>query len=403
MAQDYFYKAYDRHGHAIEGKMQGESAKAVSGALTRQGYIPVSVSESKGVSILAVEIFGHRVKSQDIVLFTRQLWTMLKTGIPLQSSLVFLSDEMKDAKFKKTLQDVIKDLEAGSTLSDALSRHPSIFEPLYVNMVKAGEASGKLDETLRHVAELREFEMKTRGKIQAAVRYPILATVSLALAFSMIVTFVIPKFMNLFNQYKAELPLPTRILLGINYVIRHDWPAVLIGLAATVFLLRYAVSTARGRYLWDLAKIKMPVFGPLNFNMLMARFAKVVSELLASGLPIIQTLQLVSTTVGNEVLRKAILSIQASVVEGKGISQPMKQSGFFSPMVVQMVAIGEQSGKIDELLAHIAGYYEEQADLTIKNLTSLIEPILLAAIGATVLLLALGVFMPMWDLVRVFK
>ena len=400
---NYRYKAYDRQGRAIEGQMQAENRKAVSLALTNQGFVPVAVAETgKGKSLIPADLFGGRVKLEEINVFTRQLWTMIRAGLPLQSSLVSLRDQIKNEKFKRIILELIKDLEAGSSFSMALSTHPKVFSPMYVNMIKAGEASGKLDDTLFHLAEAGQFEARTREKIKAATRYPIIAFCALVIAFLMLVTFVIPKFSSLFSQYKTELPLPTRILLGVNYVLRHDWLILLAALTGLVFLFRWSIGTARGRYQWNWFKIKVPVIGPLLFNLVMSRFAKVLSELLASGLPLLQTLELVSETVGNAVLEKEVLRLQQSVNEGKGMSETMKQGGFFSPMVVQMVAVGEQSGKMDELLGHIAAYYEDQADLMIKNLTTLIEPILIVFIGSMVLLLALGVFMPMWDLVKVF-
>ncbi len=400
---NFKYKAYDRKGQVVESEIEGDSASAISRALTEQNYIPVSISEVKNSALFLNEWFTPRVRLEDINIFTRQLWTLQRAGLPLQSSLVSLRDQVKSKALKKVIVQMIKDLEGGLSLSAAFARHPKIFRAFYVNMIKAGEASGKLEEVLIHLAEMGQFEAQTKEKIQAATRYPLITFFSIIIAFTVVVTFVIPKFSTVFGQFKAQLPLPTRILLGINYGVRHEWALLLILLAGLIFLFRYFIATPWGRYQWDKFKIRVPVFGTLIFNLTMSRFARILSELLSSGLPILQSLQLVSETVDNAVVSKAVIQVQHSVNEGKGMSGPMKQSGLFLPMVVQMVAVGEQSGKTDELLRHVADYYGEQAESMIKNLTTLIEPILILFLGFMVLILALGVFLPMWDLVNVVQ
>jgi MSHA biogenesis protein MshG len=270
-------------------------------------------------------------------------------------------------------------------------------------MVKAGEASGKLDEVLLHLAELGEFDAEVKERLKSATRYPLITFITLIVAFCLVITLVLPKFAALYGQFTAKLPLPTRILLGIQHTIQYDWPQVIVALAAIFFAGRYALQTPFGRYQWDRMKLRMPVFGELYLNLLMSRFTRVLAELLASGIPILQALQLVSDTVGNEVIRRALVRIQESVNEGKGMAEPIKRSGLFSPMVYQMISVGEQSGKTDELLRYVADYYRSQATFMMKNLTTLIEPMLIFVIGGFVLVLALGVFLPLWDLMSVIK
>ena len=399
----YKYKTYDRTGHVLEAEIVGESTQAVSKTLTQQGYIPITIQEVHGSTLFLEKWFAPRVKLADLNMFTRQLATLQKAGLPLENSLIALRDQVKNQTFKKAIIEIIKDVESGNALSIAFARHPNIFHPLYINMIKAGEASGRLEEILRRLAEMGEFEGQTRDKIHSATRYPILAFCSIVIAFLIVVTFVIPKFSAVFNQFKAQLPLPTRFLLGINYVVRHEAWLLVISMAVVIFLFRAYLNTFWGRYQWDWIKIKVPVFGPLTFNLVMSQFARILSELLGSGLPILQSLQIVADTVGNVVIQKAILAIRESVNEGKGMAEPMKRSRFFSPMVVQMVSVGEQSGETEALLKHVAGYYEEQANSMIKNLTTLIEPMLIMVLGVMVLILAMGVFLPMWDLVHVVK
>ena len=398
----YFrYKAVDRTGRRVIAKMQADNVAGVSNFLSKQGYIPVSIKEAPpDFSIL---LLLGKVSLDEVMMFTRQLWTLHRVGIPLQNSLVSLGAQTKNERFKKVITDIIQEIEGGVSLSAAMSTHPEVFDTLYVSMIKAGAVSGKLDEVLLYLAEMCRFEFETKAKIKAATRYPLLTLATLAMAFLMIVTFVIPKFTTLFRQFKAELPLPTRLLLAINYGIRHEWLLILLSLTAFCFLFRFYVKTERGKYQWDALKIKIPVMGPLLFNLVMSRFAKILSHLMSSGIPILESLRLVSETAGNAVIQKEIYGIQQGINEGKRMSERMEKSGFFSPMVVQMVAIGEQTGKTEELLNHVAAYYESQATSMINNLTTLIEPILILFLGGMDLFLALGIFLPMWDLTYVVR
>ena len=398
---NFKYKAYDRKGNVTNGQMQADSVSGVSHLLSKQGYVPVSIKEVSPA--FSMPLLFERVGLDEVMMFTRQLWTLHKVGVPLQNSLVSLRDQTKNEKFKKTITAILKEIESGGSLSTAMNPHPEVFSSLYVNLIKAGETSGRLDEVLLYLAEMCQFDSETKEKIKAATRYPLLTLATLAIAFLIIVTFVIPKFSNLFHQFKTQLPLPTRILLGINHVIRHDWFLVALVLAAFAFLFRFIVRTEKGRYWWDYIKIKIPVMGPLLFNLIMSRFAKILAQLLSSGIPILQSLQLVSETVGNAVIQKEIVDIQQNVNEGRNMSDPMKKSRFFDPLVVQMVTIGEQTGQTPELLNHIAVYYESKANSMIKNLTTLIEPILILLLGSMVLFLALGIFLPMWDLTYVVR
>ncbi len=383
----------------MNGVMEADSTRKVSEFLAKQGYITISISEVKMVSVNFLgNFFKPKVRLQDRNIFTRQLYTLQRAGLPLISSLSSLRDQVSSAYFKKVLMQVIKEIEGGTTLSEAISRYPDVFDTLYVNMVRSGESSGKLDEILLNLAEMGEFDLKTRDHVKSATRYPLITIATLVIAFMVVITFVIPKFATTYAQMGSALPLPTRLLLWINNTIRHDWLKLIFIFGAIYYAFRYYTHTPVGRYQWDYFKIKVPVFGPLVTNLMMGRFTKILSELMTSGVPIIQSLQLVADTVDNTVIRKAIISIQQSVNEGKGMSEPMKRSGFFSPMVIQMISVGEQSGKSDELLRHVSNYYQEQADYMTKNLTTLIEPMLIFMIGGMVLVLALGVFLPMWSM-----
>jgi type II secretory pathway component PulF len=401
MMATFRYKVRNRQGEAVTGVMEGDDERAVSQALSRQGYIPISIAPFEAAVSLMSGFPGRRLSVGELTIFTRQLWTMQKAGVPLLTSLTTLREQTKNRVFRDKIIRVIRDLESGASLSLAISRYPETFDSMYVNMVRAGEASGKLGEVLFHLAEMLEFETQTRGRIQSAMMYPMITFGTLIVAFIAVVVLVMPKFIGIYGEFHARLPLPTRILLGVNGMIRYHWVELVIGMAALVSLLRYYVSLPLGRFQWDMLKIKVPVFGPLFFNITMSRFAKILAELLAAGVPVLQALQLVSETVGNTVIQKAVIGIQKSVSEGRGMSEPMRQSGFFSPITIQMVAIGEQSGKTEELLQYVSGYYQDIASNMVKNLTALIEPFLIIIIGMCVLLLALGVFLPMWNLMNV--
>ena len=401
---NFRYRVRDRKGKAITGVMQGESAQTVADALGKQGYFPMSIVQSKPVQMNRVtDFFKPRIKKDDLNIFTRQLWTMQKAGLPLLSGLGSLREQASTEAFKKVIVQIIKDIEAGNSLSVALSQQPRVFEPVFVHMVRAGEVSGKLDEVFFQLAEMGEFETSTKDKIRSATVYPVITFVSLMAAFFIVVTFVVPKFTGIFVKAGRSLPFPTRILLTINDILQNHWLELFVAVVAGIFLFRFILSTPVGRFEWDRLKLKFPVIGKLIFFLQISRFSKILAELLKTGVPILQSLQLVSDTLDNKVIEKAVMVIQKNVNEGKGMSAAMKNTGIFTPMVVQMVEVGENSGRMDELLTYVAGYYEDQANLMIKNFSTLIEPILLFFLGGMVLLLALGVFLPVWDLSSVVQ
>lgn len=392
------YKARDRFGKAIEGVLDGPDARFVSESLSSQGYIPISIGASHSLDFLTGWL-GRRVKTIEVAAFTRQLATLQKAGVPLLTGMGALRDQAKNKAFRALLVDCIKQLESGQSLSNAFARHPRVFSMLYVSIVRSGETSGKLEETLHHLAAMIEFDARTQGRVKSAMMYPALTFSVMICVFIAVVTIVIPRFVAVYGQLGESLPLPTRILIGINMLVRYHWIELLIAGATIGFVIRTLLGIPRILVAWHAAKLRIPVFGKLQFDLAMSRFAAILSELMSSGVPILQALQLVSDTVGNAAIRKAILGVREHVNEGRGMTEPMRASGFFTPMTVQMIGAGEMSGKTDELLRTVAAYYEEEVDTTVKNLTSLIEPFLVVMIGGLVLLLALGVFLPLWNMV----
>lgn len=335
-------------------------------------------------------------------MFTRQLHSLQKAGLPILLSLSALRDQTANRLFKDVIGQVIRDVEKGDDLSSAMERHPKIFNAIYVNMIRIGEASGILDEILERLAGLGEHEEKITAQIKTATRYPILVVSAIVIGFLILTAFVIPQFASIFGQFDTALPLPTRTLIGINYAITNYWWLILLMTGALVFGFLRAINTRKGRFLWDGYKLKVPVFGPLIVGICMSRFTRILGLLLRSGVPILKVLELASSGTGNTVISRTIDNIRVSVNEGKGMLEPMRFSGMFPPTVVQMVSVGEDTGKVDELLLHVAGYYDSQVEYTIANLTSMIEPILICVLGCGVLFMALGIFLPMWNMTRLF-
>ncbi len=399
----YQYKARDKHGKLVEGSMIAETDKAVALKLGQMGYLPVAIVESKERIVSSQSLNKlRRIKFSDLTMFTRQLFTLQKAGLPILSSLIALREQVPDRFFKDVIAQITRDVEAGTNLSMAMGHHPQIFNSLYVNMIQAGETSGRLPETLERLAVLGEHEEKMRLRIQAAMRYPLIVVCAIIIGFLVLITFVVPKFVTLYGQRAVALPLPTQILIGINNVVTHFWWLIALIVLMVWYFFRQFTNTQKGLYWSDSLKLKIYIFGPLLQNIIMSRFCRITGTLMRSGIPILQILDLISNGIGNSVIAKAISAIKEDVNEGKGMSEPMKASGLFPPIVVQMVSVGESTGKTEELLLHIADYYDSQVDSTINNLVTLIEPILIFFLGIAVLFMALGVYMPMWNMMKLY-
>ncbi|HOY09048.1 MAG TPA: type II secretion system F family protein [Candidatus Omnitrophota bacterium] len=345
----------------------------------------------------------QRVKFADLNMFTRQLYTLKKAGLPMLLSLQAIRDQTENLVFRDVIKNVAEKIEGGSSLSEALAMFPAVFNSIYVNMVRSGEVAGKLEHILERLATLGEHDEKIRLHIQSAMRYPLIVVVTLIMGFVFLILFVVPKFTNMFAKFDTALPLPTQMLLLIYNMIVHFWWMVLIVVGLLSFAFFKIVQTRQGRLMRDKALLRLPVFGSMLQKISLSRFCRITSTLLKSGVPILTILDLVKGTSGNTVIAEAIENIKNSVNDGKGMLAPMKASGLFPPVVTQMVSVGEETGKLDELLVHVADYYDSQVEYTINNLVSMIEPVLIIFLGSTVLFLALGIFMPMWSLMKLFK
>jgi len=401
---NYQYKARDKFGKPLSGVMSADDENAVAVKLNQLGYTPISIVETKQKSqVIKFLGTGIKVKFTDLNMFTRQLATLQKAGLPILLALSALREQTENKVFKEVIAQITRDIESGLSLSAALEKYPLIFDSLYINMVASGEASGRLDQVLERLATLREHDETIRLRIKSATRYPLIVVIAIVIGFIVLTTLVVPRYAKIYAQYTTALPLPTQILLGINYAVtKLWWLLIIVGMAAYFFFKQY-INTKLGRLTWDALKLKVPVFGALFLKLSISRFTRITGTLMRSGIPILKILDISSGSTGNVVVSKAIQNIKDNVSEGKGMSEPMKISGLFPPIVTQMVAVGEETGKLDDLLIHVSNYYDEQVDYTINNLTSLIEPILIFVLGLAVLFMALGIFLPMWNLMSIFK
>lgn len=399
----YKYKVRDKFGNKSSGHIEAETKDNVYKMLEKMGFTPTSIEESSGVSgwkFLHKFYFG---KLKVVSLFTRQLATLIKSGVPLVNSLETLEMQIEKKYLKDAVIEIRRELESGSNFSGALERHSDIFNEVYINMVKAGEVSGTLDEILNRLADLIEYEIDTRSKILGVVLYPIIATAFLCIGFIILVTFVLPQFVKIFAGLQGKLPLPTVMLIKTNQIINNYWYIILgLVIVLVVGFLRF-IKTKYGRKRWDRFKLKVPVFGAIILKLTMSRFARIMSVLTRSGVPILTILDITSRTAGNVIISQAVEVLRTSVNEGKGMAEPMKISGVFSPMVVQMVSVGEETGKIDELLYEVSLHYDRESAYAIKNLATIIEPVLIIILAVGVLIMALGVFLPMWNMFQLVR
>jgi len=401
----YRYKARDKDGALQSGMMEAAKKDAVADQLSSMGYIPVRIEEQARSRFDVNDLMQRlqKVTSQDLIVFSRQLSTLMGAGVPFVQSLATIERQTENSRLKAAIVDMRKNVEAGAAFSDALARHPGIFSKMYVSMIRAGETAGLLDEILNRLALLAEHDAETRARVKAAVRYPLIVVVAVCLAFAFLVSFVIPKFAALYSRFKTELPMPTRVLIGINYVVQNYWYLVLLGLVLFAGGVIWYLRTQRGRWQWDRIKLKLPVFGMLFQKVAFSRFARVFGAMQKSGISMMLTLEIVAETVGNVVIARVVDQMREDLREGKGLVEPMEASGMFPPLVIQMISVGEETGNIDTMLAKVSDYYDMDVEYTLRNLSTLIEPILLLFLGGMVLFMALGIFLPMWNMISLFK
>jgi type II secretory pathway component PulF len=406
----YVYKAVDSQGKFVKGELEAASEVALTTDLAKKGYLPINISfKTKTKGLAAKSSQGGAgstragIDNKALVIFTRQFATIVKAAIPILEGLRVLAEQAEDPNLKKALLQVIQDVESGNSLSSGLAKHPGIFSELYVNTVVAGESAGILDKVLMKLSDMLEDDMETRTNISAAMRYPIMVVIALVIAVVILTVMVIPQFSKMYASANTKLPLPTQIMVFIGYVLTHYWYAVIISAIAIFFGVRMIISTPSGRFVWDNLKFKIPVFGKLYTKMTMLRFASMLNVLYQAGLPVLKTLDIVGLTIGNVVLSQEIERIKRDVADGKGISGGILNSKFFPRVVGYMVSVGERSGSLTLMLDSLCEFFDLEVKTMVKNLTTLIEPIMTAVLGLVVMGMALAIFLPMWNMIQLFK
>jgi type IV pilus assembly protein PilC len=403
MPQTYEYKVRDRAGNLVTGRLVGDNEGLVTRKLREMGYTPVEVNRvGRGLS-MEITLRPGRVKMKDLSVFSRQFATMVNSGLPILRALSILSEQTENSQLKKVLAQVRIDVEQGSSLSGAMSKHTRAFSDLYVAMVRAGEAGGVLDNVLVRLADNMEKDVELRRKIKSAMAYPAAVVSLVTLILTAMLLFVVPQFKSIYAQLGGQLPLPTRILLGVSDAVRTKWWLFLVVIIGIVFAFRRYKATPAGRATVDAFKLRIPIFGPLFHKTALARFSSTLGMLLRSGVPILQALDIVSETVGNRVISKAVSDVQGSVREGESIAKPLSKHPVFPPMVVQMLAVGEETGAVDVMLDKVADFYNSEVSAAVDALTSLIEPLLIAIIGGAVGAAVISLYMPMFNIINLIK
>jgi type IV pilus assembly protein PilC len=403
MADTFEYSGRDGSGRLQSGTLVADSRDLATARLREMGMIPIKL-ESKRTPTMRREFhLSNKVKLKDLAVFSRQFATMVNSGLPILKGLSILEQQTESRPLAIAVGAVRLDVERGSSLSAAMAKQPKIFNNLYVAMVKAGEAGGVLESVLERVAVTLEREVALRQRIRSAMTYPIVVAGFVTLILVAMLLFIVPQFKNLYAQLNGTLPVPTRLLLAISTGLRKGFILVFAVLAVTFVLIRRFVRTERGKAMFDRLKLKLPVVGSLIQKTALARFSRIFGVLSSSGVPILQSLDVVSETVNNTQMRDAILDVQRSVKEGETIARPLSRHPIFPPMVVQMLAVGEQTGSMDTMLEKVSAFYDEEVKSAVDSLTSLIEPIMIMFVGGAVGVSVIALYLPMFNIINLIK
>lgn len=404
----FAYKGRSAKGDLVQGTLDGPDSGAVADQLLRTGITPTEINPSRTRRATDHAISGalwhalseKKIDSLELMLFSRQMYTLLKAGVPIMRSLAGLQESSQNPAFAAMLQDLRESLDSGRELSTAMRRHPKVFSPFYVSMVQVGEMTGMLDETFMRLFLHLEFEKQMKESIRGALRYPMFVLAAMAAAIVIVNIFVIPAFVKVFAGFHAELPLLTRMLIGFSGFVVQFWPLLLALAVGAAISFRAYTGTADGKYKWDKFKFRIPIAGKIIFKATLARFARSLALAFKSGIPVVQGLNVVGMVVDNEFMRTRIEQMRDGVERGESILRTAVAAGVFNPTVLQMIAVGEETGDMDGLMLEIAGMYEREVEYEVKTLSQQIEPVLIVALGVLVLVLALGIFLPIWDLGR---
>jgi MSHA biogenesis protein MshG len=389
----------------VSGRLEAADTAAVADQLLSTGVTPVDIREAAGAAAVAPDwwrkLTAPRITDVDLMLFSRQMYTLLKAGVPIMQALAGLQESAINASLKDVIRDLRTSLDAGRELSAAMRRHPKVFSGFYVAVVRVGETTGQLEHAFNRLFKYIEFDRDIRERIKTAVRYPMIVLVVIAVAVSIVNLFVIPAFAKIYEASKVALPLLTRVLIATSDFFVTSWPILVAAIVGAVFAFRAYTGTEQGRYNWDRAKLRLPLAGPIILKATLARLTRSLALTIESGVPIVQGITVVGHVLDNSYMARRVEQMRDGVERGESILRTANAAGIFTPTVLQMVAVGEESGSLDDLLNEVADMYEREVDYEIKNLATNIEPILTIALGILVLILALGVFLPIWEMGKV--
>ncbi len=407
---EFYYEALERGGKQVKGTIEAANEDVIIDKLRGMGYYPLKVVQQKSTAG-DVDIFAlpgirnvmHRVKFKHVMVFTRQLATLIDAGLPILRALYILTEQVESVIFKEKISQIAKSIEGGSSLSEAMSKHPKVFDNLYVNMVRAGEIGGVLEAVLNKIAHFLEKRQALIGKVKSAMMYPVVV-MSLAIIIVVFILWkIMPKFVDIFEQLGAELPWLTQQLVNASHVLLNETWKIIVAVIIIVLCYRQINSTQKGKLFFDRTKMKIPVLGDLIKKVAIARFAGTLATLVTSGVPILQSLDIVRDTSGNEVIALAMDKVYNSVKEGDSIHEPLSECYVFPPLVVHMVAVGEETGAIDQMLNKVAEAYEQEVDNTVDALTSILEPILIVFLGVIVGTIVVALYLPLFSIPKVVK
>lgn len=399
----FTFTAQDAHGNAVNGQRNGLSAEDVATQLQREGLIPLDINQTTKAdtatkSLSDSKLFKEKVKKDALHMFCRQMYAALKSGVPVAQTVARLAETTSSKPLKAALNQVMISLNQGRSLYVSMSQCPNVFSSFFVSLIKVGEGTGKLDEMFLHVAGYLELEIDTVKKLKTALRYPTIVLIAVLAALLVINAFVIPAFAKLFASFRAQLPLPTRILIATSHFLLTYWYVILLVVVLVIIGFKYYKRTPKGELQWSRFQLKIPVIGWLIHRILLARFARLYALVLRAGLTAVDGIELVGASTGNAYVAKQIRQISDLVARGNSISSAIAKTGLFPPLVIQMLTLGEETGSIDDLLDDVANFYQREIEYEMVRLSDAIEPIVVIIMGVMVLILALGVFLPMWEL-----
>lgn len=400
---NFRYRGRSGRGDLVTGKLDAETVDVVAARLLNLGITPLQIEPDSAMDTnvhgLLRRLGAGRPRSADLVLFSRQMYAITKSGLPLLRGLRGLAQATHNAVLRDALLDVLQSLESGRDFGASLARHPEIFSPLFLSMVRVGESTGTLDNAFLRLCEYLEQEQDVQDRVKSALRYPLIVVIMIGLAVGVITVFVIPNFAPLFKILGNDIPWPTRVIMGTSDLVRNHGLALVVGSVLAIAGIRRYIKTDAGRYRWDGYKLRIPVLGELLRQSILSRVTRSLAVSLEAGLPMIQALTLLSRSAGNEFLAERLLRLRDAVERGDSLSRAATTSGVFPSLVLQMMLVGEETGELTRLLLEIAGFYQREVDHRLKNLTAMLEPLLLIVVGGLVLILALGVFLPMWNMI----